>query len=170
MCIICRKEYNVNLTILNCSNCQTLTSIPELPNLTILNCSNCKSLTSIPNLPSLTELDCSNCKSLTNVPNLSNLIRLYCSNCPLLKSVPKSLTSLTHLECFACPLLTTIPNNNFRYINKSNCKWLNPSNNRLNKLILIQRKCKKYIQKRRETIILSLIPYLPREVILYCIL
>ena len=58
MCIICRNEYNEDLTILNCSYCPKLTSLalhppdPEgsslLENLTTLNCSYCPKLTTIP--------------------------------------------------------------------------------------------------------------------------
>jgi len=66
-------------------------------------------------------------------------------------------------------LLTSVPNNNYDYINTS-CKWLNPDNDRLSNLVKIQRKCKKYLQKRREVILYYLLDYLPRDVILYCVM
>jgi len=66
--------------------------------------------------------------------------------------------------------LTSIPNNRFHYIEKYSCIWLNPDNYRLSTLLKIQRKCKKYIQRRQEIILNSLIDYLPREVILYVVM
>jgi len=80
------------------------------------------------------------------------------------------LPNLTTLYCYYCPLLTSIPNCRFTNINTAYCKWLYPTQKKINKLIKIQRKCKKYIQRRHEVILSSLIDYLPREVILYCIL
>jgi len=138
-----------NLITLDCSNCPNLTSIPYLPSLVRLSCDNCPNLTSIPILTNLIDLDCRSCPNLTSIPELKNLTRLYCDN---------------------CPILTKIPKNNFQEIYKFNCKWLEPDQKRINKLIKVQRKCKKYTQKRREVILSSLIDYLPREVILYCIL
>ena len=59
MCIICTKQYNNDLTILNCSGCTQVTSIPLLENLTELHCVNCINLTTIPRLEKLTDLNCS---------------------------------------------------------------------------------------------------------------
>jgi len=114
-------------------------------------------------------INCTCCPFLTNIPDtrmvrmplassLTSLATLVCYKCSSLKSIPKSLTSLTRLLCYSCPLLMTVPNNNFVYIDKSFC----------NSLVKVQRKCKKYLQRRREVILTSLIDYLPREVILYC--
>jgi len=49
MCIICRKEYDVNAEIIDCSYCSLLTEIPEtLVNLKELYCHNCLNLEIIP--------------------------------------------------------------------------------------------------------------------------
>jgi len=151
MCIICKGNYDVNMTILNCDSCPKLTSIPD---------------TRMVRMPLAS--------------SLTHLVYLNCFSCPLLKSIPNtrmvrmplasSLTDLTYLFCRSCPLLTSIPNNNYNYINTSSCKWLNPDKDKISKLIKVQRMCKKYLQRRHEVIIRSLIDYLPREVILYCIL
>jgi len=117
MCIICKGNYDVNMTELNCSNCQMLESIPDtrmvrMPkasSLTMLTCLNfCPLLTDIPNsLEDLTELNC--CPLLTTIPNLTSLTELYCSCCPLLTTIPdtrmvrmplaSSLINLTTLYC-----------------------------------------------------------------------
>jgi len=48
MCIICKKQYNINSIILDC-RCTSLTSIPDtFGNLTTLYCFDCANLVSIP--------------------------------------------------------------------------------------------------------------------------
>ena len=49
MCIVCSKDYNTNLKLLNLSNCDNLTSIPkELINLEELYITKCYNFESIP--------------------------------------------------------------------------------------------------------------------------
>jgi len=76
---------------------------------------------------------------------------------------------LDSFDCSNCPNLTSIPTHNINWIVKKGCNWLNPNKSKTDKLLLVQRKCKKYIQKRRELILKTLIYYLPKEVILYVI-
>ena len=128
MCIICRKEYTNETTVIDCSWCTNLTSIPQLDKLTRLNC-NCTKITSLPLLKNLTYLDCSNCVNLTSlalrpegssIPILENLTKLYCYNCIRLTSLfqPSSqelrskdsislLKNLTYLNCYGCIKLTS---------------------------------------------------------------
>ena len=47
MCIICKKKYNNDTTVINCSYCTNVTSLPLLNNLTTLCCSGCTNLTSL---------------------------------------------------------------------------------------------------------------------------
>jgi len=73
------------------------------------------------------------------------------------------------LICYNCPILTTIPFVFADNVYSNDCKWLYPNETKLNKLILIQRKCKKILQKRQKESLFILERYLPREVILYVI-
>ena len=60
MCVICRKEYNENTTVINCDFCTTVTEIPILPNLQKLYCCY-TNITEIPILPNLQKLNCTGC-------------------------------------------------------------------------------------------------------------
>ena len=103
MCVICRGEYKLTDTELDCS-CDDITSIPELPNLKRLECYDCPKLTTIPKLPNLEWLNCSWCVKLTTIPELPKLRYLYCYSCILLITIPKSI-ELTNLMCSNCRLL-----------------------------------------------------------------
>jgi hypothetical protein len=96
------------LELLDCYRCNSLTSIPQLDKLTVLDCSYCISLTSISRLDNLTHLICRCCTSLTSIHRLDNLVDLYCSNCTSLTSIPQ-LNNLTYLDCYRCISLTNIP-------------------------------------------------------------
>ena len=56
MCKICRNESLEGLTILDCSNCPLLTSIPNIKGLKDLVCFDCPLLTSIPNIKGITRI------------------------------------------------------------------------------------------------------------------
>ena len=84
MCIICRNEYDPEATTINCSGCQTIVTLPNIPNVQELYCYNCPNLTALPDLPNMQRLSCSNCPNLTALPDLPNLQGLYCGNCPFL--------------------------------------------------------------------------------------
>jgi len=161
------------LTRLEFNDCNELTSIPNsLVNLETLCCNNCHALRCIPNtLINLTSLDFLECYSLESIPStFTRLEELKCWDCPLITTIPSTLRRINEIICSNCPMLTSIPNN--KYIDKQiyDCKWLYPGKAKMDNLIKVQRKCKKYIQRRRETIISSLIDYLPLELIIYCIL
>ena len=78
MCVICTGEYNGE-TILDCSGCKSLTSLPSLPNVISLDCSRCTSLTSLPSLSSVTFLYCRGCTWLDHRSNFkysNNIVML----------------------------------------------------------------------------------------------
>jgi len=129
MCLLCSgKSLPQNIDILNCSNCLTLTSLPE-------------------NLPeSLHELYCYNCPNLTSLSeNLpESLQELYCHNCPNLTSLPENLPEgLQILNCSYCPKLTTLPENCHVSTFFSGCPWLSQNSkyypDNLPKLLVCQR-------------------------------
>jgi len=92
MCLICREENLEGRTVLECSCCPRLTSLPPLPpGLQALYCSFCPRLTSLisspeaPLPPGLERLDCYSCPLLTSLlPLPPGLQALYCLSCPWL--------------------------------------------------------------------------------------
>ena len=113
MCIICKGEYNGE-TVLDCSGCTSLTSLPPLPNVTSLSCNGCTSLTSLPAIPNVAILGCYGCTSLTSIPAMPNMTYLDCYGCTSLTSLPK-IHNMTRLYCDGCPWLD----------HSSNPKYLN---------------------------------------------
>ena len=96
MCIICTKQYNIELIRLDCSNCTNLLKIPkELVNLKYLDCSNCINLLKIPKeLVNLEVLHCSKCKYISEIPNeLVNLNNIF-NYLTRIKQIPKELIKL----------------------------------------------------------------------------
>ncbi|TVR39254.1 MAG: T9SS C-terminal target domain-containing protein [Cryomorphaceae bacterium] len=92
-------EYFVNLEVLNCSNNNILSSLPELPTtLTELWC-NGNNLTSLPELPpNLTKLICF-FNQLTAIPELpSTLTELRCHSNNII-TIPQLPSALTQLWC-----------------------------------------------------------------------
>jgi len=112
MCIICQKKYDINNSKLVCNYCINLAFIPDtFINLTILYCGGCTSLTTIPYFSSLIQLYCRRCTSLATIPNtLINLTHFDCSGCISLDTIPDTLINLTHFDCSGCISLATIPN------------------------------------------------------------
>lgn len=131
MCIICKGNYDLEMTTLDCSYCPNLTSLfsTNFPiNLTSLDCSFCPKLTTIPDtLVNLTILECSECPKLTTIPDtLVNLTELGCFGCPKLTTIPDTFANLRYLGCFSCPKLTSLP----VFINPIDvncyyCPWIN---------------------------------------------
>jgi len=158
-------ESLVNLTFLQCWKCPKLNRIPKLNKLNYLYCSNCP-ITYLPDMPRLLYLSCSNCP-LTCIPTLVRLVQLSCHSSPFLVCVPDTLINLITLYCDKCPILTDIPKHNIRTIEKSDCKWLYPNKVKLHKLVMVQRKCKKFIQKKRKVLLRTLNVYLPKDLVLY---
>jgi len=116
-------------------------------------------------------LNCSFCVAISKIPEtLIMLGTLSCYECLSLTTIPKTLMRLTVLFCYDCPMLTSIPSHAINTIISQNCKWLHPSYTKLDKLIMVQRKCKNFIRKRREVIMTSLKERLPKEVVIYVVL
>jgi len=104
MCIICRKEYDVNTTEIDCDCCKKVTEIPILPNLQKLYCWN-TNITEIPILPNLQTLGCENTK-ITEISILPNLQTLGCENTKITE-IP-ILPNLQILNCYNTKI-TEIP-------------------------------------------------------------
>ncbi len=68
MCIICNREDLSYKYLLDCSECVSVRTIPNIKELKSLNCSKCPLITKIPIIKSLKELNCSNCPLITIIP------------------------------------------------------------------------------------------------------
>ena len=164
MCQVCDKTYDDNTRVLFC--CQNVTEIPVLPELKELHCYNTK-ITKIPLLPELEYLNCCNTK-ITEITLLPKLGSLYCSNTKITK-----IPLLPELERLGCantkitkiPLLpqlkdlycnntkiTALPKIPNCFIEADNCVWLNPSAERINKLVILQKWLSAIINKRTRII------------------
>lgn len=108
MCVICRDEVTYNEKRLDCSWCDAVTQIPNIPGLLELNCSYCPQLSQIPNIPGLLELYCGHCPQLSQIPCIEGLFYLNCRWCPTLTQIP-CIKDLKKLNCDYCPMLTKIP-------------------------------------------------------------
>ena len=75
-------------TIVDCTNCTSLTELPLWPNVTEVWCTNCPSLTELPLWSNVTEVWCYNCPSLTELPLWSNIMKVWCTDCPSLTELP----------------------------------------------------------------------------------
>ena len=164
MCKICDKTYDDNTTELIC--CQNVTEIPVLPKLKELWCY-LTNITKIPVLPKLEILYCDN-TNITKIPVLPKLERLYCSNTkiteipllPKLKVLDCTDTKITEipllpkLEILWCSNtnITALPKITNCYIEANNCVWVNPTDDRINKLIVIQKWVHSSINKRTKII------------------
>jgi hypothetical protein len=162
MCAICRGELKGDEKEINVSHCDILKEIPRMNNLLILYCNNCYELTKIPIMNNLIELHCYNCPLLTNIPKINTLTVIDCANCLSLTDIP-ILPNLLKLYCEYCPLLLSIPHT--RYSCKYNCKWLNITNEQLNRLTLSQKIVKRYLNRKKFIIRLELVKHLPLVII-----
>lgn len=140
MCIICRQEYDNTTTTINCSGCDKVKEIPNLPlldtlfcdncdnleiipslsNLSFLSCSNCKNLKQIPNLPYLKILNCHDCSSLQEILPYHSIVEIDCRRCPSLFKIEESKT-LKDLYCERCPSLKTLPS--FQKLTRLDCSY-----------------------------------------------
>ncbi len=185
MCRICKNTIINKKEILDCSGCNTLTKIPNIPGLKELYCCNCPMLIEIFPIKSLEVLNCSRCTSLTTIPYIDRLRVLLCLNCPVITKIVCghgleqincfNCTTLTHilddnksqlkqLVCTLCRNLLQIPPKKYRYLSATKCAWLShPSNleydENIGKLKILQRWIKKVvIGKRIKRLIPSLMP------------
>jgi Leucine-rich repeat (LRR) protein len=145
MCIICNKTYDENTIELIC--CLNVTEIPILPELKILWCS-VTNITEIPILPKLRELRCSN-TNITEIPILPKLRELRCFNTNITE-IP-ILPELKVLDC-SDTKITSLPKIPNCSIYADNCVWLNPSAERINKLVILQKWMRSIINKRTKII------------------
>jgi hypothetical protein len=104
MCIICRKEYNINTKVIYC--CRNVKKIPKiLINLKTLNCR----FTYIRKIPKI----------------LINLKTLNCRNSQI-KFIPETLIKLEHLLCnkyvLVSPQTYIIEPNNKKYLTFARCQ------------------------------------------------
>ncbi|XP_024188858.1 putative disease resistance protein At3g14460 isoform X2 [Rosa chinensis] len=128
------------LSITDCDSLESIPIVPEhggLPSLRSLGISNCPQLSSLPlqYCTSLQKLDIESCPKITSVPipseGLPSLAQLLLSQCPELSSLPSGLgccTSLINLSIKECPKVTSIPldslTTTLRYLSLSNLESL----------------------------------------------
>ena len=115
--------------------------------LKILSCQNLN-ISSIPNLENLQKLDCTDCIFLKTIPHIVGLKKLYCNNCNII-SIPH-IVGLKILECKNCNLLTSLPAiKDLRTLDDSNCPWINPEEEKINKLIILQKWFDRYLKRKK---------------------
>ena len=73
-------------TVVDCSNCTSLTKLPLWPNVMVVDCTNCFSLTELPLWPDVTQVWCYNCSLLTELPLWPNDTKVYTYLPKLVKS------------------------------------------------------------------------------------
>ena len=157
MCILCRDENLTGLKELKC--CQHIINIPNIKGLQKLDCSNTQ-IREIPNIEGLKILDCKNTQireipnikglqilycwntQIREIPNIEGLIKLYCYNTQI-REIP-NIKGLKELDCDNTQI-TKIPNIKGCKISARHCHWLNPSEEKLLKVITIQRFIKRYL-------------------------
>ena len=100
--------------------CMNITKISHITGLQILNCSH-TNITEIPNIKGLQRLYCNN-TNITEIPNIKGLEKLCCKN--------TNITDVPYIE--GC------------YIWSYGCKWLNPPQYRLDKVIRLQKWFRRY--------------------------
>ena len=109
----------------------------------------CEKVKIIPHIQGLQKLICYSCPLITSIPHIEGLQKLICHDCPLLTSIPH-IEGLRELNCSYCPLLTSIPHiEGLRELNCSNCPWINPSQERMVSLVLLQKWWKRNFAKRK---------------------
>ena len=85
------------------------------------------------------------CTDLTSIPFLPELEILQCRDCPLI-SIPY-LPELIILGCHDCPYLISIPSmSRLEVLDYSKCPWLYVKPERIDKLIVIQRRIRQLIK------------------------
>ena len=158
MCIICREDLT-GFKELRLSWCLYITKIPHIKGLKYLYCSyaniteipnieglkylECSytNITEIPNIEGLRVLDCSY-TNITEIPHIKELRVLSCENTNITE-IP-SIKGLQRVYC-ANTNITEIPNIEGCQIYASNCKWLNPPQERLDKVIRLQKWFRRYL-------------------------
>ena len=126
------------LAYLNCRN-TNITKIPNIIGLQMLDCWN-TDITEIPNIEGLRELYCEY-TNITEIPHIETLEMLNCDNTNITK-IPH-IEGLINLWC-SNTNITEIPNIEGCMIFSKECKWLNPPQERLDKVIRLQKWFRRY--------------------------
>lgn len=129
--ISCLPEYlPMNIKELQIINCNSLKSLPELPErLEKLALRNCLAIHTINSLPlSLIELDLSNCYNLKKIdtpyPNGLKYLNLHgCISLEKIESLPKGLIGLGLYKCMALTNLPLLPEN-LSYLDLKESSWV----------------------------------------------
>ena len=182
-----------NLHILEAQNCKLreLPPLPNLIELNVSGCRDLKTLNSLSlhclnlSFTSVKEIECPNLQVLKmergvleKIDNLRNLLYLEIwYNSTITEIVNNSIEevilnftnvkkvrgiNITNLQCANCRMLTEVPISDEPFF-VENCPWLNAEEQRMNNLVFLQRKIKKYLQKRKKTVYLVLNRFLPYE-------
>jgi hypothetical protein len=110
----------INMTILDCSDCENLDYLPFCKKLLELNCSN-SFIRFISYLPNLVSLNCSECYYLQHISHLPNLTNLVCYHNKNLLSIV-SLPKVTDISCYSSNKLKYIYDiSNLKYLNCKGC-------------------------------------------------
>lgn len=152
-CVSIKKiDWQPKLECLQISICDDLKSIPYIESITDLQISGCSALTKIPKLPNLINLSCNANPRITEIPYIKGLQTLMCHSCDMLTYIPK----IDNLRATGYPLdeYVTDYETILKNISAEGCPWLKPSEDRLNKLIKLQKWVKRLqLSKKLETII-----------------
>ena len=96
MCMICENTDLSNTIRLDCSGCQTIEVISNLPKLEYLTCEDCPNLKKISYLSNLETLNCAGCLSVKEISNMPKLKYLDVRHCRLLLAIPNTTRQLTY--------------------------------------------------------------------------
>ena len=169
MCIICKGEDLTGLKYLNVYDCQNITEIPNIEGIKELCCWN-TNITKIPYIKGLKILHCFN-TNITEIPHIKGLKELMCGNTKIteiqhiegLKKLGCRSTNITeiphieglkYLDC-SHTNITEIPNIEGCKIYSHKCKWLTPPQERLDKVIRLQKWFRRYLLSNK---IINIIP------------
>ena len=157
MCILCSGKDTSNLKTLYC--CSHVTEIPIIPGLKILDCRNTQ-ITEIPIIPGLKSLVCDS-TLITEIPIIHRLENLVCNNTlitkiPIIEGLKKldcrntqitEIPVIPELQDLNCSntLIIKIPVIEDTFIYSNNCYWLDISDDKLNKVIKLQKFFKKHL-------------------------
>lgn len=112
-----------NINKLYCMNTSLSTSINSLVNLTLLNCKDCQNITddNIKNLNKITYLNCTSCNNISDegIQNLDKLNKLFCSYTSIVGTYFNKLNNIIKLVCICCNII----DDNISYLKK--LKYLN---------------------------------------------
>ena len=84
-------------------------------------------------------------KNITELTNTEDVEILCCRGCTSLTSIP-NIEGLKKLRCDGCTSITSIPNiKGLQYLDCNDCPWIEPDQDRMNKLIKLQKWFYRYL-------------------------